>query len=116
LRKSSFAVSYSEEKIGVSRGLFCDALKAEGIPCGAGYVEPLYLNPLYLEKRAFAFRHYTGNVSYEKGICPVTERLYEKEVITIQICRYPATIEDMKDIVDAIKKILENKNELNEVA
>jgi len=108
-----FGFSYDENKIGIPRNLFCDALRAEGIPCSPGYVKPLYLNPLYLEKRAFAYRHYTGNVKYEKGICPVAELLYEKEVIIIQVCRPPATIEDMEDIVHAIHKIIENKKELN---
>ena len=107
-----FGFSYDEEKIGLSRNLFCDALKAEGIPCASGYVEPLYLNPLYSERRAFAFKHYTGNTKYEKGICPVAELLYEKELINTLICRPPATITDMKDVIDAIHKILENKNEL----
>lgn len=107
-----FGFTYDEEKIGIPRNLFCDALEAEGIPCFKGYVEPLYLNPLYLEKRAFAFQHYTGNVKYEKGICPTAELLYEKELINTLICRPPATIEDMKDVFNAIYKILENKNEL----
>jgi dTDP-4-amino-4,6-dideoxygalactose transaminase len=107
-----FGFSYDEKVIGVPRNLFCDALRSEGIPCSAGYVKPLYMNPLYLEKCAFAYKHYTGNVKYEKGICPVTESLYEKEVIVIQVCRAPATIDDMQDIVNAIHKILENKSEL----
>ncbi len=107
-----FGFSYEEDKIGIPRNLFCDALKAEGIPCAAGYVEPLYLNPLYAERRAFAFKHYTGNVKYEKGICPVAEMLHEKELINTLITRPPATIDDMKDIIDAINKIIDNKEEL----
>ena len=106
-----FGMSYDEEKIGLPRNLFCDALKAEGIPCSAGYVQPLYLSPLYLEKRAFAFKHYEGNVKYAKGICPVAELLYEKELVITMICRPPATIDDMKDFVSAIHKIIDNKNE-----
>ena len=108
----AFAFSFDEVKIGISRNLFCKSLSAEGIPCSEGYVEPLYLNPLYLEKRAFAYRHYSGNVKYEKGICPITEILYEKELVLLQICRYPATLKDMQDIIDAIHKIIENKEEL----
>ncbi|TLX79081.1 MAG: DegT/DnrJ/EryC1/StrS family aminotransferase [Thaumarchaeota archaeon] len=107
-----FGFSYDEGKIGISRNVFCDALRAEGIPCSDGYVKPLYLNPLYLEKRAFAYKHYHGNVKYEKGICPVAESLYENEVILIPVCRPPATIGDMSDIVNAIHKIIENKSEL----
>jgi perosamine synthetase len=107
-----YAFSYNEKTIGVSRKKFCEAMNAEGIPTYGGYVKPLYLNPLYLEKRAFAFRHYTGNVEYKKGICPTAEYLHEEELIFIPVCRPPAKIEDMNDIITAIKKILENKNEL----
>ena len=72
----------------------------------------MYLNPLYLEKRAFAFKHYKGNVEYKKGICPVAESLHEKNLINTIIARPPAKLTDMKDIVKAIKKIIKNKNEL----
>ena len=86
-------------------------MKAEGIPCNAGYVKPLYLNPLYTERRAFAFKHYKGNTKYEKGICPIAESLYEKSVVLIPVCRPPATLKDMDDIFNAISKIIKNKNE-----
>ena len=109
-----FGFSYDEEIIGFPRNLFCDALKAEGIPCSAGYVKPLYLNPLYTEKKAFAFKHYTGNVRYEKGICPVAESLYEKELIGTEVARPPATLSDMKDIIKAIQKVIGNRGELLE--
>ena len=111
-----FAFSFNENKIGISRDLFCKALREEGIPCGAGYVKPLYMNPLYLERRAFAFKHYTGKAKYEKGICPVAESLHEKEVITLEVCRPPATIDDMNDILEAINKIIKNKDELNQIS
>jgi len=107
-----FGFNYDEKIIGIKRDIFCKALLAEGIPCAAGYVEPLYLNPLYLEKRAFAFKHYKGNVEYKKGICPVAESLHEKNLINTIIARPPAKLTDMKDIVKAIKKIIKNKNEL----
>jgi len=109
-----FAFSFDEEQIGISRNKFCESLNAEGIPCGAGYVKPLYMNPLYLEKRSFAFRHYTGKIEYFKGLCPVTENLHEQKVVTIAVVRPPATIDDMADIVNAIKKILGNKEKLKE--
>jgi len=107
-----YAFSYDEKIIGISREKFCEAMNAEGIPTYGGYVKPLYLNPLYLEKRAFAFKHYNGNVKYEKGICPTVEYLHDKGLIFFPVCRPPAKIEDMNDIITAIKKILENKNEL----
>jgi len=107
-----FGFSFDEDQIGIPRNLFCEALQAEGIPCFSGYVEPLYLNPLYQEKRAFAFKHYTGTAKYEKGMCPVAESLHEKSLINTLICRPPATQDDMMDVVNAIQKIIENKQEL----
>lgn len=107
-----FGFTFDETIVGIPRNLFCEALKAEGIPCAAGYVEPLYLNPLYLEKQSFAFKYYQGKAKYEKGICPVAESLHEKYLINTIICRPPATKNDMKDVIDAIKKIIKNKSEL----
>ncbi len=108
----AYSFSYNEEKIGIPRDRFCEAMRAEGIPCSGGYVKPLYLNPLYMEKRAFAFKHYEGNVKYEKGICPIAELLNEKLLVIIPVCRPPATFEDMDDIFNAIKKVIDHKNEL----
>lgn len=107
-----FGMLYDESKIGIPRDLFCKALNAEGIPFFAGYVKPLYLNPLYAEKRAFAFKYYLGEAKYVRGICPIAESLYEKEFIGTMIARPPATLEDMKDVIIAINKVIENKDEL----
>ena len=107
-----FSLFYDEEKIGIPRDMFCKAMQAEGIPFFGGYVKPLYLSPLYIEKNSFAFKHYNGNVIYEKGICPVSESLYEKNLVLTPICRPPATIDDMNDVVNAIKKVIQNKNKL----
>lgn len=106
-----YSFSYDEAKIGISRDRFCEALREEGIPCSAGYVKPLYLNPLYTERRAFAFKHYGGKTKYEKGICPVSETLHEKRVIVIPVVRPPATLRDIDDIITAIKKIIDCKSE-----
>ncbi|MEK6841003.1 MAG: DegT/DnrJ/EryC1/StrS family aminotransferase, partial [Nanoarchaeota archaeon] len=107
---------YDEEKIGIPRDLFVKALNAEGIPFGAGYVKPLYLSPIFHENKHFILDLFGKHVSYDKGICPVVERLHEKEIILTLMCRPPATFKDMDDIVGAMKKIIENKNELQSIA
>ena len=113
------AFKYDEEEIGIPRDLFIKALNAEGIPFSAGYVPPLYWTPIYQEKKGFGrtgwpfeWANFKSEVNYDKGICPVTERLYEKELILTLVCRYPATIDDMDDIGNAFEKILDNKGEL----
>ncbi|MBN1692930.1 MAG: DegT/DnrJ/EryC1/StrS family aminotransferase [Dehalococcoidales bacterium] len=112
--RHAFAIKYSEARIGIPRDTFVKALAAEGIPFGAGYVRPLYLNPIYHENKPFIYKYYGKGISYDKGICPVTERLHEKELMLTAVCRPPATNSDMDDIVKAINKVIENKNELVE--
>jgi perosamine synthetase len=107
-----FPIRYDESKTGIPRDLFVKALVAEGIPFGAGYVRPLYLNPIYHENKPFIYNYYGKEINYDKGICPVTERMHEKELMLTAVCRPPATQEDMDDIIRAISKILENREEL----
>lgn len=111
-----YSIKYGEHETGITRDLFVKALVVEGIPFGAGYVKPLYLNPIYHDNKPFIYKHYGKRVNYDKGICPVAENLYEKSLILTPVCRYPATIEDMDDIVKAVKKILDNKGELSHVS
>ena len=110
-----YAFTYNESEVGLSRNQFVSALNAEGIPFGQGYVKPLYLNPIYHEGKPFPYRSYTGHASYEKGICPITELLYEKELVVNAVMRPPATEKDAEDVVVAIHKILENKHEFEKV-
>lgn len=102
----NYALKYDAEAAGIPRDLFVKALAAEGIPFGAGYVPPLYLSPIYQERQAFAFKHYTGSVRYDKGICPVTERLHERDLVLTQVARPPAITADMDDVVRGIEKVL----------
>jgi len=110
-----FALKYDGDKIGIPRDLFVKALVAEGIPFGAGYVRPLYLNPIYHENKPFIYNYFGQGINYDKGICPITENLYEKELIITELCRPPATGEDMYDIVKAVNKVIENKHELQQI-
>lgn len=110
----SYPLKYDEDKIGIPRELFIKALTAEGIPFGAGYVRPLYLNPIYHENKPFIYNYFGQEISYEKGICPVTERLHEKELISTPVCRPPATLEDMDDVVKALRKVVNNNDELKQ--
>ena len=107
-----YAFEMIEEEFGISRELFAQALNAEGVPVYCGYSKPLYLSPLYQERRHWAYRFFNPKINYEKGICPVAEHAYEKTLLQMEAVRPPATVKDMDDIAEAIIKIAENKNEL----
>jgi dTDP-4-amino-4,6-dideoxygalactose transaminase len=115
---------FSEAELGVHRNRFVEAIKAE-IPSavlredtpliGAGYVRPLYLQPLYQKRAAtcsFNCPKYEGKVSYEKGLCLVTERMHFDELFTHEFMRPGMTKQDLEDVVRAFEKVVENINEL----
>ena len=103
-----YAVLYDKERIGIDRNLFVEALNAEGIPFGAGYVKPLYYSPIYHDNRPFIYQYYKGNARYSPGLCPVAEKLHNEDLMMTLLIRPPATFKDMDDITKAIEKILDN--------
>lgn len=114
-----YPIRIGEKEIGMSRNVLVKALQAEGIPCGAGYVRPIYREPLYQKRVAygkkgcpFTCSYYKGKAVYAKGICPVVEKMHKKELIVIAVCRYPHTKKDINDVIAAFEKIFDNKNKL----
>ena len=88
----------------ISRNDFQKAMMGEGIYFGSGYVTPLYLYPIYHEKAPPQVR--ASGVNYDKGLCPVAERMFEKELVCTDILRFPATKSDVDDVIKAIRKVL----------
>ncbi len=104
---------------GIHRDAFVRAITAEGIPFSAGYVKPLYWQPMYQRKQLygsvgcpFLCPHYKGDVQYAPGLCPVTERMHRDEVMLTPICRYPLTESDIDAAVIAFEKIWTHRAKL----
>jgi len=100
----------SEQLSGVSRDRFMEALSAEGIPCSAGYGQPLYKNPVFQEK-SFRGRgcpatcgHYPGAVDYRDVCCPTAETLCN-EVIWLFHSLLLGSDQDIDDIYAAFEKV-----------
>lgn len=114
-----YPLIYHAEEVGVPRERFVSALNAEGIPMVNGYVEPLYLEPCYQQQIAFGkegfpftYPGYKGKVNYQPGICPVTERMFYRELMYTKICHANITNGDLDDIIHAFEKIMGNIQEL----
>ena len=122
-------IKFNQEIAGVHRNKFVEAVRAElmpielreteGVKVSGGYVKPLYLQPLYQNKIAYGgtdcpwnCEKYSGTVDYSKGICPVTEKMYEDVLIIHELMRPPMTTEDLDDAVKSFKKVWENIGEL----
>jgi dTDP-4-amino-4,6-dideoxygalactose transaminase len=113
------AIRFDARKAGISRNLFLEAARAEGIPLAGGYVQPLYLAPMYQKKLAqgksgfpFVGPHYQGKPDYSRGICPVTERMHFEELFYHDLMRPPLRESDMDDIFRAFEKILNHSEKL----
>jgi perosamine synthetase len=120
---------YDEKIVGVSREKFIAALDAElpptelqeeeGVLMGGGYVTPIYMLPIFQKQIAFGSKgfpfkseYYKGVARYEKGMCPVVERLNEKEMFTHDMMRPGMTKADLDDVIAAFHKVYENRTEL----
>ena len=118
------AFKFNKQIMGVDRNKFINAIKAE-IPSailredtpliGAGYVKPLYLQPLYQQRAthcSFNCEKYKGHVDYSRGICPTAEKLHFEELFTHEYMRPGMSKEDMDDVIAAFNKVTKNIEEL----
>jgi len=124
---------FDANRAGVSRDLFVRAVKAELPPTrlreqhgplvGAGYLRPLYLEPMYQKKIAYGsvqcpFRcpHYQGEADYRPGLCPNAERAHTETLITHELTGPPMTERDLDDVAAAFHKVAENVSTLSNFA
>jgi dTDP-4-amino-4,6-dideoxygalactose transaminase len=121
------ALKFDAGIAGVHRNKFVEAVKAELSPAGkenslnigAGYVKPIYLEPIYQNRIAYGkngcpwtCEKYNGNVDYSEGICPITEKMHNEIVITHDLMHHNMTKKDLDDVAAAFVKVWENIKEL----
>ncbi len=113
-----YPLKYHEEATSIPREKYIENVRELGIPLyrfAGGYIKPLYLEPIFAKREQFKngfpySLHATGDRPYYgRGVCPVTERLYDKEMIVTAYNYPPLTKADMDDIVKAFAKAATNK-------
>lgn len=105
--------------LGVTRANVVRALEAEGVTgLGEGY-ELLHLLPMYQQKIAYGSQGFPWtsdickrNVSYEKGICPVAEKLHDETFFALALCAYDLSHSDVDLIIRAFNKVWTNLDKL----
>ncbi|HDD64577.1 MAG TPA: DegT/DnrJ/EryC1/StrS family aminotransferase [Firmicutes bacterium] len=112
-----YVFRFIEEEWGITREKFIEALSAEGIPVSCGYPFPLYKNPLFQKKGKgpeycpLSCPYYGKEIDYSSVSCPNAEKMC-KQAVWIHHPVLLAEKEDMKDIINGIEKIWENREEL----
>jgi perosamine synthetase len=117
-------IKFNSAIAGIDRNTFVNALKAE-LPSavlretapliGAGYVKPLYLQPVFQKRASWAFDHPAADkasISYAKGLCPVAETMHFERLFTHEFMRPGLSEDDMTDVLTAFKKVFDNVGEL----
>lgn len=107
-----YPVRFLSERAGIEREKFAAAVNAEGVEMFQGYVRPLYLQPVYQRKRAFkhgypfaAPENRQIETNYHMGACPNAETLHFQQMMINEHVRLPHTLDDMRDIAEAIDKV-----------
>lgn len=105
-----YPVLFNEAAAGMSRERYIDNVRELGIPLyrfAGGYIRPLYLEQIFAKRDAFkqgypySLLPEAERPVYGRGLCPVTERLFDKEMIVTAYNYPPLTRSDMDDIVKA---------------
>ena len=110
-----WTVRYDEGEIGVSRDTFSRALVAEGFPNEVGYIAPLYRLPVFRDRMAIGregFPFSLTNRTYTGALCPVTERLYEREVLQYQPPSWDVDDATAERLGEAVRKVHRHAAEL----
>lgn len=110
-----WAVRVDETLLGVSRADFTAALVAEGFPVAAGYVQPLYLLPVFQKRIAIGRSGWPFTLTdrqYAKGLCPVAERMHEHELICFEICTHRVDDALADRLIHAVHKVHALRHEI----
>ena len=114
-----FAIGLDLEVMGVSRDTVVAALLAEGVPWIYGGYQNIHLQPMYQRKIAYGSDGFPWSLhpeeehpDYEKGICPVAEKLHDQEVICLQICQHDYDARQTELVGEAFLKVWKNLEEL----
>ncbi len=108
-----YPLKFLSEIAGIKREQFVEAVNAEGINFFQGYVKPLYTQPVYQKITLFkngypfsAIENKECRMDYDMGTCPNAERLHFNEMMINEHVRLPNTEEGVRDIINAIHKIV----------
>lgn len=110
-----YAMRLDTVVLGINRQRLYQALIAEGVPALAASYQNLHMLPMYQQKIAYGSKGFPWTsdicrreVSYDKGICPVAERLHESDFLGFGICSHEFSDEEVDIIITAFHKVWRN--------
>jgi dTDP-4-amino-4,6-dideoxygalactose transaminase len=104
-----YTVRVDAQTMGLSRDRFVKALTAEGVPVSSGYLRPLYKNAVFQNLRSMRANPGLA-LDYKSVSCPACERACDETVWLFHTLLL-ADESAMRDIVNAIEKVVERASE-----
>jgi dTDP-4-amino-4,6-dideoxygalactose transaminase len=110
-----FMIRIEERRFGVPRPALLKALRAEGIPCSAGYGFSLHHQPMFRNNAFGPFLpQASGRLNYAKTRCPNSDLICQEQGLWLEQNLFLGQRTDMDDIARAFTKIHENRDALNQ--
>ena len=116
-----YGMTLDVQLLGVSRNKIFEALSAEGVEglmCGYANIHmlPMYQNKIAYGSGGFPWSaDFTRkNIEYDKGICPIAERLQDETFLGFETCLHDLSKDDVYAIVGAFHKVWANLNALRD--
>lgn len=107
------------EELGVAREILLKALQEEGVSGLSGGYQNIHLLPMFQKKIAYGSKGFpwtseicSRQVSYERGICPVAEKLHQESFIGLAMCLHDLKHADIDLIGKAFQKVWANLDQL----
>lgn len=110
---------FIKKNLRIERSVFAKAMRFEGFPLNQGYLKPLYLQSIYRkrdENVPYLNQLYQSGQSYQQGLCPVVEKLYQEEFMFSAITHLAKSKSDLNLFIRALEKVEANVGELEKVA
>ena len=108
----TFALQIDPSQVRASKKEIIADLSNHGVPGLSDTYPLLHLLPIFQEKIAYGKKGFPWNISestrmvtYEKGICPVAEEMYDKSFFHLYLNDYELTQSDLEYITNIFKKL-----------
>jgi dTDP-4-amino-4,6-dideoxygalactose transaminase len=109
-----YLFGFDPQEWGLPRERFLKALNAEGVQAGRGFPPVYQTEYWHVRKERFpaASRYDPTAPDFQQPHLPVTERLALEQQVTLPHVQLLGTEEDMEDIVRAVEKLYQGRQEL----
>ncbi len=107
-----FPIALDLKLLNVSRNEIYKALLGEGLECVSEGYTNLHLLPIFQKKIAYGkfgfpwkIGNYESDINYKKGICPVAEKLHDKNFLMLELCMHEFSDQEIKLLINVFKKV-----------